>query len=430
MMPRPSPLRNCLLTLIAVLSCVAAMTGHAANTTDIAEARPMTADPDIEQAIQLMDAFAARTGLTTGGTARRYLWTDAFALCNWLGLALASGDPRHQQLALRLVDQVHRTLGRHRDDDPRRGWISGLGEQEGAAHPTRGGLRIGKELPERRPHDAFDHQLEWERDGQYFHYLTKWMHALNQASRATGDPRFNGWARELAVAAHDAFTYRPPRSPVPQMYWKMSIDLSHPLVSSMGQHDPLDGLLTVAELQATATELGQAGSHGLATAGRDFATMLEHAELATPDPLGIGGLLADAYRTAQLRHRSKIADDDLLERLLEAAHRGLQAYAASGELQAPAAYRLAFRELGLAIGLRAVQRLQQESAQAADLGRAARMRLGALMGYAPLGEDIVRFWRDPANRKADSWTRYRDINEVMLATALAPEGFLVRLPLR
>ena len=34
------------------------------------------------------------------------------------------------------------------------------------------------------------------------------------------------------------------------MYWKMSIDLSRPLVPSMGHHDPLDGLITCHELRA------------------------------------------------------------------------------------------------------------------------------------------------------------------------------------
>jgi len=34
------------------------------------------------------------------------------------------------------------------------------------------------------------------------------------------------------------------------MHWKMSIDLSYVLVPSMGQHDPLDGLVTYCELQA------------------------------------------------------------------------------------------------------------------------------------------------------------------------------------
>ncbi len=88
-----------------------------------------------------------------------------------------------------------------------RGWISGLAEREGEAHPTRGGLRIGKPLPERAPGEPFDERLEWDRDGQYFHYLTKWMHALDQVARATGQPMFNVWARELAHAAHRAFTY-------------------------------------------------------------------------------------------------------------------------------------------------------------------------------------------------------------------------------
>jgi hypothetical protein len=34
-------------------------------------------------------------------------------------------------------------------------------------------LRIGKQLAERRPGERFDERLEWERDGQYFHYLTR-----------------------------------------------------------------------------------------------------------------------------------------------------------------------------------------------------------------------------------------------------------------
>ena len=32
------------------------------------------------------------------------------------------------------------------------------------------------------------------------------------------------------------------------MYWKMSIDLSYPLVPSMGQLNPLDGFITYNEL--------------------------------------------------------------------------------------------------------------------------------------------------------------------------------------
>jgi hypothetical protein len=142
---------------------------------------------------EIMTEFAGLTGLSPAGRVqpRRYLWTDAFAVCNFLGLYRQTRDEKYREFALGLVDQVHNLLGRHRDDDPRSGWISGLDEQEGRMHPTKGGLRIGKEMNERGPADYFDEVLEWDRDGQYYHYLTKWMHALNRVTRATGDSTYN-----------------------------------------------------------------------------------------------------------------------------------------------------------------------------------------------------------------------------------------------
>jgi hypothetical protein len=59
----------------------------------------------------LMDEFAEVTGLSGGKPARRYLWTDAFAVCNFLGLHRRSSEGRYLDLALRLVDQVHHVLG-------------------------------------------------------------------------------------------------------------------------------------------------------------------------------------------------------------------------------------------------------------------------------------------------------------------------------
>ena len=384
-------------------------------------------DPRTAEATALMLGFAQRTGLDSNRPPQRYLWTDAFAVCNFLSLARATGEQRYTELALRLVDQVHHTLGRHRDDDPRRGWISGLSEAEGEAHPTRGGLRIGKRLPERGANAPFDERLEWERDGQYFHYLTKWMHALDQVSRSRGDPRFNAWARELAQRAHDAFTYTPAAGRPPRMYWKMSIDLTRALVSSMGQHDPLDGYITALQLRATAAGLPPpAAGPGLDDTTRQYAAMIDGGAWASADPLGIGGLLVDAYRVAQLIDQGRISDERLLERLLTAALAGLRYYARSGELRTPAEYRLAFRELGLAIGLQAVQRMQQTSAQSNAASRPeVRAQLEALMRYVSLGEEIEVFWRDPAHRSTSTWSEHRDINEVMLATRLAPDGFLV-----
>ncbi len=395
-----------------------------------AEGKGMS-DPRIEEAGALMRGFAERTGLTSQTPPRRYLWTDAFAVCNFLGLSRTTGDEAYAELAGRLVAQVHRTLGRHRGDDGRSGWLSGLGERAGEAHPTRGGLRIGKRLPERAPGEPFDEVQEWDRDGQYYHYLTKWMHALDQVTRASGEPRFNLWARELAEVAYAGFTYATVAGRPRRMHWKMSIDLSRALVPSMGQHDPLDGYLTQVQLRSTASRLPDSvGGPGLETETDELRAMVEGGAWGTTDPLGLGDLLTDAYRAQQLRLEGALADDRLLATLLAAALTGLEEYAASGELGLPAHYRLAFRELGLAIGLHAVTRMLEavdRDARLAVTTPAVRTRLQALLRFVPLGEAIEAFWRAPEHHSAASWAEHRDINEVMLATRLAPEGFLVLL---
>jgi hypothetical protein len=162
-----------------------------------------------EIAGEIMREFVSITGLEPASAhPQRYLWTDVFAVCNYLELFRRSDDKKYQDLALRLIDQVHHILGRHRDEDQRMGWISGLNSQEGNMHPTIGGLRIGKQLNE-RPQESINDALEWDRDGQYYHNLTKWMHALNRVSQVTGDSKYTKWAIELVITAHAAFTYLP-----------------------------------------------------------------------------------------------------------------------------------------------------------------------------------------------------------------------------
>jgi len=101
---------------------------------------------------EIMIEFAKMTGLSPEGSLpKRYLWTDAFAVCNFLGLYRQTSEEQYKQFALLLIDQVHATLGRNRSDDPRTGWISGINEEEGRRHPTKGGLRIGKEMNDRSP---------------------------------------------------------------------------------------------------------------------------------------------------------------------------------------------------------------------------------------------------------------------------------------
>jgi hypothetical protein len=381
-----------------------------------------------DRAIALMTAFAKRTGLTDHHPGQRYLWTDAFAVCNFLGLSRVTGENSNTEFALRLIDQVHHVLGHHRVDDLSTGWLSGLGEREGEDHPTRGGLRIGKKHPERRPEEPFDERLEWDRDGQYFHYLTKWMHALDLASRSTGDPRLNLWARELAHVAHASFSFRDHRTGRRRMVWKMSTDLSRPLIPSMGQHDPLDGFVTCIQLEATAALLRNSDvGPSLKKAIVDFATMLGATDPSTTDPLGLGGLLSDAWRVAQLMAQGGFDGESLLGGLLSAAEEGLSFTSRVADWWQPASRRLAFRELGLAIGLSAVDRLRASAERDRHLFGSAELRaqIEALAQRAGLGAEIVSFWLRPEHQESHAWLDHRDINEVMLATSLLPEGYLV-----
>jgi hypothetical protein len=377
----------------------------------------VSTDAHIGVVRDLMAQFAHRTRMD-GDVAhsQRYLWTDAFAVGNYLGLYRA-GERVALDSAKRLVAHVHRTLGRHRRDDPRTGWISGLAENEGSAHPTRGGLRIGKRLPERGPEASFDEQLEWERDGQYFHYLTKWMHALAGVAHVADEGVCLRQAIELARAAHAGFTYTPRAGSGPRMVWKMSIDLTRPLVPSMGQHDPLDGLLTFHELRRGALRFGwSAEAESLEGPIHDMRTMCAGMGWATADALGIGGLLCDVYRLVQLSAEDDSVDGGLLRCLLHDCTVGLSAFARTGRLHAAAAERLAFRELGLAIGLRATARLVERGVSGRDLD--------ALRRFVPLADDVEQFWLDSGHRATEAWRAHRDINEVMLATSLMPDGFL------
>jgi hypothetical protein len=377
---------------------------------------------------KIMIEFARMTGLSpTSSVPRRYLWTDAFAVCNFLGLYQETGGKEFKDLALQVVDQVHSVLGRHRHDDQRVGWISGLEEQDGRLHPTKGGLRIGKQLKERRPADPLDEGSEWDRDGQYYHYLTKWMHALNRAMKVTGDFTYNRWAIELAKVAHSKFVYAPSPGGQKRMYWKMSIDLSYPLVPSMGLHDPLDGVVTYSQLQATAAEDPEQSTTDLKAEIADMADMCKGKSWATDDLLGIGGLLSDAFRVAQLMVKGHFAQKGLLGDLLDASLVGLKAYAKEGSFRLPPDYRLAFRELGLSIGLAVAERLLElleRNERTFGKGHDLKVRMKALNQYGALTEVIHNFWLQPENQEAESWMTHRHINMVMLATSLAPDGYL------
>ena len=76
----------------------------------------MISDTPPAIAARLMSEFAQRTGLSPAAqNPRRYLWTDAFAVCNFLELFQRTGDQQYRRCATELIDQVHRVLGRYRE---------------------------------------------------------------------------------------------------------------------------------------------------------------------------------------------------------------------------------------------------------------------------------------------------------------------------
>ncbi|MGZ7042999.1 MAG: hypothetical protein ACXVHM_00220, partial [Methanobacterium sp.] len=209
------------------------------------------------------------------------------------------------------------------------------------------------------------------------------------------------------------------------MYWKMSIDLSYPLVPSMGQHDPLDGFVTYNELQLATEQLKKSNIPKLDREISEMADICRGMNFVTNDPLGIGGLLFDAARTAQLIIKSNLSYDNLLEVILNSARLGMDSFIKGNPLGLPPDYRLAFRELGLSIGLKSVERIHKWSKDNEfKMNNLNYELVKSLMNYETLGKQIENFWIQSKNWQFGSWAEHREINMVMLATSLAPDQFI------
>jgi hypothetical protein len=159
-----------------------------------------------------------------------------------------------------------------------------------------------------------------------------------------------------------------------------------------------------------------------------MTSMCEGRTWTTDDVLGIGGLLSDACRLAQLMISTNLRESDRLVSLLRDAEVCLENFVRSRSLNVSAEYRLAFRELGLSIGLHAIVKMQRTIEQHPENfsnQHELHARLSGLERFLPLTELIENFWLAIDNQQSTSWTAHRDINSVMLATSLAPDGYLV-----
>ncbi len=211
------------------------------------------------------------------------------------------------------------------------------------------------------------------------------------------------------------------------MYWKMSIDLNRPLVPSMGQHDPLDGYITYNEIQSGMKDLNliEQTEKPLSYEIKDMKDICIGMSLVTDDPLGLGGLLVDATRIIQLINRGYNIFE-ILEKVLDSSLIGLRSYISDNPMGLSANYRLAFRELGLSIGIKGLVTIKDLIRKNPKFSRKSiENTLNELNEYSNLGKTIEKFWLDENNRKTRNWIEHRDINTVMLATSLAPDGFLI-----
>ncbi len=362
---------------------------------------------------KLMDDFLKRTGVSSneGNPEQRYLWTDAFAVQACFALYHLLDDKEYYESALKLIKMVHNILGKYRKDEPRSGWISGLSEKEGREHPTINGLRIGKDLPERAAEESVNQQMEWERDGQYFHYLTRWFAALMQAFRETDNKKYALWAAEL-IKAGEKFIYKVAGSY--RMYWKMNTDLSEPLVESMGAHDPMEGLICTL----TAINALEENNKSLQALDEKMKGICEGMNWFTDDALGIGGLLLNTSRSFELSMIGENLPQEIRpEFLYSSSISGLNVYSQHiFDPSRPAVSRLAFRECGLSLGFNVLYELQ-------DKYHEFDVNFEALKNHLSIARVIEEFWIKPSNHLSPTWSDHLDINAITLASSLLARDY-------
>lgn len=306
----------------------------------------------------------------SGGHRGRYLWTDAFGVINFITLSKETNDPSYIVRAKRLAETVHNVLGKTRDG---KDWLPGASE----ANPVGGGLRIGKE-------DAGGS----DGDGQYHHYLTLWMFALNGLSKATEDKTWNDQAIKLAKAIHPYFFVHR-ESSTPRMVWKISMDRQQALVRSQGNLDPIDGLLVFRKLQAASDD-----KNGFAEEIKDYQKVidLKGEHFVSNDTLDLGMTLWTSHWLAgkepyftDLKKQAEVQVRNLFDQ---------------GYLEIPASRRLAFREYGTCLGIGSLENPD---------GKLQDFRNG-----------IVETWE---KHRESTPGDLRAISEVMRAAAMIPGAF-------
>jgi len=193
----------------------------------------------------------------------------------------------------------------------------------------------------------------------------------------------------------------------------MSINLTRPLVPSMGQHDPLDGYVTYNEIQRGIQNLGayKSTETSLENEIQDMKNICRGMYLPTNDPLGIGGLLSDATRITQLILDGNLKHIKLLKEVLDSSVIGLRSYVSNNPVNLSADHRLVFRELGLSIGFKGLRMMMELIKDNTEFSTSKTLlkSFEELKEYMELGNTIGMFWKDNMNRKSKNWIVHLDI---------------------
>jgi len=324
-----------------------------------------------------------------GGHRGRYLWTDAFGVVNLITLSKETSSPVYLTLAKQLARTVHDVLGRTRDGTARL-------PRATDAEPLNGGLRIGK---------VTEHGSDC--DGQYHHYLTLWMFALDRLALATGEKEYSRLAVQLAKAVHPHFVIRrgghghgdDDDGPL-RMVWKISTDMDTVLVPSEGHLDAATGFVVYRLLQRTAEHLDGPSSGVLGGEIDDYKRLMSRGGklTASRDPLDLGMGLWMCHFFKEEAWALRLGSESLeMARTMLDAKKGLMARDASR--------RLAFREFGTCLGLQCY-------------GADGEIEDGV--------EAVVNFWHHHIESSTEE--DLRPISLVMYAAALIPgawrDGYL------
>ena len=181
----------------------------------------------------------------------------------------------------------------------------------------------------------------------------------------------------------------------PRMFWKLSADLSQPLVMSEGNLDPIDGYVTYKLLQAAS---GDPSTLKEEIAALKKCVDTKWQDYSSGDALDIGMTLWTAHWFE--------ANEEWAAFLAQRAIACLKSLVLGGYFESPTARRLAFRDFGSALG-----------AQCYDLTDA---------GLRGLPEEICAQWEaaglvpEPTTEQQGRMAELMPITAVMYATALIP----------